>query len=374
MTRTTRLWLRHEVGTTERRAPLVPDDARRLVADGLEVTVEDSPQRIFAAAEYAAAGCRVVAPGSWPNASDDAYILGLKEPGLHSVPLRHRHVFFGHAYKGQAGAKGLLDRFEAGGGTLLDLEYLTDDDGRRVAAFGFWAGYVGAALAVLHFAGRLDATLQPWSHEALESLLVESSPLPARALVIGALGRSGRGARSALAVAGVATTEWDLAETRELDRAALLDHHILVNAVLAAEPGPPFLAAADLDSPTRQLAVISDVTCDVTSACNRLPVYDRVTDWQQPVRRLRERPPLDIVAIDNLPSLIPREASIAFSADLLPHLRSLGAAAPAWERALNAFHAASGFQGGSPAAPTEERPRRPTATANYPSTSGVTNV
>ena len=37
-----------------------------------------------------------------------------------------------------------------GGGALLDLEYLTDDHGRRLAAFGYWAGYVGAALAVLH--------------------------------------------------------------------------------------------------------------------------------------------------------------------------------------------------------------------------------
>ena len=30
-----------------------------------------------------------------------------------------------------------------------------DDGGRRLAAFGFWAGYLGAALAVLHHRGGL---------------------------------------------------------------------------------------------------------------------------------------------------------------------------------------------------------------------------
>ena len=50
---------------------------------------------------------------------------------------------FGHAYKGQHSGRALLQRFKAGGGTLYDLEYLVDEDGRRVAAFGYWAGYAG---------------------------------------------------------------------------------------------------------------------------------------------------------------------------------------------------------------------------------------
>ena len=51
-------------------------------------------------------------------------------------------------------------------------------------------------------------------------------------------------------------------------------------------------------------------------------------------------PPLDIIAIDNLPSLLPREASIAFSADLMPHLASLGSSARHWQRCLRSFHTA----------------------------------
>ena len=56
---------------------------------------------------------------------------------------------FGHAFKGQHSGKTLLQRFQAGGGTLYDLEYLTDSTGRRVAAFGYWAGYAGAAVSVI---------------------------------------------------------------------------------------------------------------------------------------------------------------------------------------------------------------------------------
>ena len=52
---------------------------------------------------------------------------------------------FGHAFKGQPAGQVLLQRFKAGGGTLLDLEYLVNAQGRRVTAFGYWAGFAGAA-------------------------------------------------------------------------------------------------------------------------------------------------------------------------------------------------------------------------------------
>ena len=39
-----------------------------------------------------------------------------------------------------------------GGGKVLDLEFLTDDNGRRVAAFGRAAGFIGAAVGLLSWA------------------------------------------------------------------------------------------------------------------------------------------------------------------------------------------------------------------------------
>ena len=336
-----RLWIRHEVRASERRAPLVPQDARRLVELGFHLTVEESPQRVYPLDEYLAAGCQGAEAGSWTEAPEPAYVLGLKE--LPDLPeqLIHRHIFFGHAYKGQQGSRELLARFARGGGELLDLEYLVDDTGRRLAAFGYRAGYVGAALGVLQARGRLTAPLCPLSKGELDRQLRDSMRAGAPdALVIGALGRCGRGAVDALEVAGLAATCWDQEETRELDRAALLHHDLLVNTVLTSRPIPPFLRPADLPVADRRLSLVVDVTCDVTSDLNVLPVYRTVTDWSEPVRRLHQDPPLDLIAIDNLPSLLPAEASRAFSAELVAQLRTLADPAAPWRHCRADFRAA----------------------------------
>jgi saccharopine dehydrogenase (NAD+, L-lysine-forming) len=83
---------------------------------------------------------------------------------------------------------------------------------------------------------------------------------------------------------------------------------------------------------------VCDVTCDVGSPFNVLPIYDRTTSWEQPARALRDEPPLDVIAIDNLPSLVPLEATDGFSADLLPLLRDLPGATAPWQRCERLFH------------------------------------
>ncbi|MFV2104313.1 saccharopine dehydrogenase [Micromonospora sp. LOL_024] len=337
------LWLRHETRQTERRAALVPDDARRLVEAGVTVTVEESPQRIFPIEQYRAAGCRIEPAAHWFDAPADNVVVGLKELPVLPATLRHRHVYFGHAYKNQEDAPELLRRFVMGGGTLLDAEYLTDEGGRRLATFGFWAGYLGAALAVLRFRGRLDVPLHPYEKKDLDVALAPrpGDPVP-RVLVIGAQGRCGHGARAALEAAGIEPTCWDVAETRVMDRAGLLDHDVLVNTVAVSTPIPPFLTHVELNDDARRLSVICDVTCDVTSECNTLPIYERVTSWPDPVVRLRggDRP-LALIAIDNLPSLLPREASLDFSAQLTPLLTQLDPPSDVWRRAEERFRTAT---------------------------------
>lgn len=50
--------------------------------------------------------------------------------------------------------------------------------------------------------------------------------------------------------------------------------------------------------------------------------------------------PLDIIAIDHLPTLLPREASESFCKDLLPYLEALDKWEdnPVWKRAEDLFH------------------------------------
>jgi len=332
--------LRCEERASERRTPITPQGAAALRASGVEVLVESSPMRVFTDEQYAAEGVRVVPAGSWVAADPDAVVLGIKELPEESDALRHRHVYFAHAYKGQHGAEALLRRFVRGGGELLDLEYLVDDNGRRVVAFGYWAGFVGGALAALQLSGDLRAPLQPMSLEGITGMLEKSfehlsSPT---AVVTGALGRAGRGAVDALHLAGVRVSCWDREHTRSLDSDALVAHDLMVHCVHATEPQRPFLTGTDRHRPARRLRVVADVTADVTSALNLLPVSDRHTTWAEPVRRIWDDPvPLDAIVIDNLPSLLPRQASEDFSAALVPLLPGLFTGDPVWTRAARTY-------------------------------------
>lgn len=129
-------------------------------------------------------------------------ILGLKELPDSDEPIKHTHIHFGHCYKQQAGWSKFLSRFHRGGGTLYDLEFLTDDTGRRVAAFGYHAGFAGAAAGALAVAANQKSKklglLEPYPNEdAMVDDVKQKlggSGKGLKALVIGALGRCGRGA------------------------------------------------------------------------------------------------------------------------------------------------------------------------------------
>ncbi len=353
------LWLRAESRDGERRAGLTPEGARALLEAGWRLTVEESAARVFPAGAYP--GER--APeGTWPQAPDDAVIFGLKELPEDTGPLRHAHLMFGHAYKGQVAGRHLLDRLAAGGGTLLDLEYLTDAQGRRRAAFGHWAGYAGAAVALRCWAAQRRGHLAGpvHGHASAPAMLLELQAdlagLGTRptAIVVGALGRVGRGAHELLTHMGVPCTLWDVEETRDRRHfPEILAHDILVNAILA-RPGAPVLVPSSAAHAVRRLSVIADIACDPRSDFSPIEVYGAETTWEEPAIRVHGAPPLDVTAIDNLPSLLPRESSEDFAAQLLPVLLEMpDDAHGTWFRVRNihARHAsAAGADAGGEAA------------------------
>ncbi|MCB0890467.1 MAG: hypothetical protein KDB51_01155, partial [Propionibacteriaceae bacterium] len=165
--------LRAEQRDTEQRTPITPKGAAALHEAGVDVVVESSPERVFSDDAYEAVGCPVVHAGSWLTAPPETVVVGIKELPDEPAELRHRHVYFAHAYKGQTGADDLLRRFVRGGGEVLDLEYLVDDTGRRVVAFGYWAGFVGASLGAMQAAGRLPVPLRPMHLDDLTGELEE---------------------------------------------------------------------------------------------------------------------------------------------------------------------------------------------------------
>ena len=325
----THLWVRAEQRDNEQRVGLTPEGAAALIERGLLVTVERSAVRAISIDGYAAAGCVIAPENSWPDAPSDAIVFGLKELPEDETPLRHRHIMFGHAYKGQTAGRVLLDRFVAGGGTLYDLEYLVDDAGRRVAAFGYWAGFAGAAVGyhcwVAQQYGSLGAAVAPFADtdSLLRAMRDSWSGAKPRALIIGALGRVGRGAADFCEALGIQVTKWDIAETaRGGPFPEVLDHDLFFNCILAGPGCPVFVPFSTLND-KRSLRVISDIACDPGSDFSPIKVYDEITNWAAPARRVHDQPPLDVVAIDNLPSLLPVESSEDYAAQLLPSLCQL---------------------------------------------------
>lgn len=345
----THLWMRAESRPNESRAGLTPEGVADLVGRGHAVTVEASGTRIFATDAYARAGAAIASSASWPDAPADAIIFGLKELPAGDFPLVHRHIMFGHAFKGQPAGQALLRRFRDGGGTLLDLEALTDENGRRLAAFGYWAGYAGAAVTLLAWAaqarGGICGPVTRWADRSrlLDDLRARldatGQPRPT-ALVIGAKGRVGGGAADLMGQLGLPVSRWDLAETAHGGPfPEVLAHQLFINAILAG-PGTPVFVPPEAVRPARALRVIGDVACDPGSDDSPVRVYDRPTSWNHPVLRVAEAPPLDVMAIDNLPALLPRESSEDFARQLLPLLAGLDRIDEGpWGRAAARFRA-----------------------------------
>lgn len=343
----THLWVRAEQRPNEERVGLTPDGARSLIEAGIRVTVEESSVRAIPLQGYVDAGCEIAAENRWPDAPADAIIFGLKELPEDGTPLPHKHIMFGHAFKGQHSGRALLERFKAGGGTLYDLEYLVDENARRVAAFGYWAGYAGAAVTLKAWAAQQTGDVcgpvgvypskDALNAQLLAKLDATGSDRP-RAIVIGALGRVGTGAADLCEAMGVEVTKWDMAETASGGPfPEILAHDLFLNCIFA-RPGTPVFVPREALEAERKLTAIGDVACDPDSDYNPVPVYDRATTWDAPVLRVANDPVLDVMAIDNLPSMLPVESSEDYADQLLPSLLTLtDLETGVWGRAAETF-------------------------------------
>lgn len=344
------IWLRSEFRKTERRTPLLPDGAKELLDNGYQVIVEKSKNRIIKDDEYEAAGCEMVDADGWKTPPENAIILGLKELPDDPEIIKNPHIFFAHAYKEQAGWKEMLTRFDRGGADLLDIEYMTRENGVRYVAFGYRAGYMGAALALLHWNSKnagngdfLNQSLTPFEDadildETIEKI-GEGAKKP-KVLIIGAGGRCGTGASDIFERHGAIITKWDREETTNLDRKALMDHDIMINCAFIKSKQPPFIRKEDIKAGTR-LSIVTDVSCDPFSDFNPIPIYNEPTSWDEPYLVVNGEggKSIDLIAIDNLPSLLPRESSEEFAGLMLPELKKLNDRenAQAWVSAKASF-------------------------------------
>ncbi|KAG9443907.1 hypothetical protein H6P81_015247 [Aristolochia fimbriata] len=128
----------------ERRTPLTPSHCARLLHNGRgnsgveRIIVQPSTKRIYHDAQYEDVGCEVS-----DDLSECGVIIGIKQPKLDMVLSDRAYAFFSHTHKAQSENMPLLDKILAERSTLYDYELIVGDDGKRLLAFGKYAGRAG---------------------------------------------------------------------------------------------------------------------------------------------------------------------------------------------------------------------------------------
>jgi saccharopine dehydrogenase (NAD+, L-lysine-forming) len=320
-----KIFIRKETHLHEFRTPLVPKDIKTLIQAGFTVFVQSSADRIYKDREYEIAGALLTTDEWHAYKYQDALILGIKELDHLEKLHRHTHAYFSHSFKGQTGSEKTLRAFSESESKLYDFEYFTSVDGKRLISFGWFAGFVGAVLGLQ----KELTTLQPWS--SMEAMLASVEPVPTdkKIAVVGWKGRCGSGVCDTLDKLQISYSRLN----READTSKLAEYDILYNCILLDSSYEKLWFSAQSPKPEHPILIV-DISCDYSKPNNPIAVYKAATTWEHP--RIYPAENLEIIAIENLPSLIPKESSDYFSSILTIFI--LDAMDSVWNRPLQNFY------------------------------------
>lgn len=312
--------IRREYKINEFRTPLIPSDCKKCIEHGITIYVEISKYRCIPEKEYENHGCIIIDDFTqigFPK--NDTLILGLKELDYdNSKLLPYCHLYFTHIFKNQLGSEKIIEKLEEAKSIIYDYEYFLNKNQRRVIAFGFWAGFIGTAIGLLQYYYKsinqdiinltpyLDANILFEELEYFRHFFIKLN-----IGIIGINGRCGRGARFILERLGLPNIH---GYSRASDISHITQHHIIINCIkLLPDDNNVFITKEKLQK-FDKLSVIVDVSCDVFAKNNPIQLNYPVTTFEKPVFKINEK--IDIIAIDNLPSLLPKDSSEEFSGKL----------------------------------------------------------
>lgn len=349
----------------DRRVPVPPEQAVELVNKfpNVELFVQTSDLRCFSDDEYINNGIIVV-----PDLSGCDILLGVKEVDIPKLIPGKAYLFFSHTTKKQLYNRELLLEILHREITLIDYEHLTGPNNLRLIAFGRWAGVVGAYNGLIGYGKRTGLFNLKCAHEChdMKEMIRELSTIdlpPVKILVTGK-GRVGLGAMETLRplnLREVTSTEFinekfdepvvcqvDADEyVRRTDGRAFDFQHFFKNPGEYESTFLPYTKVTDIyiachfwnpDSPvfmTREdmmaddfnISVIADISCDIK---NPIPSTLRASEIADPFYGYDpdtdgETEPflknsVTVMAIDNLPGELPRDASEDFGKGLIERI------------------------------------------------------
>jgi len=345
------------------RSPLTPEQcAEAQVELPVRIVVEPSPVRCFKDEEFTRHGIYLQ-----EDLSDCDILLGVKEVPIDQIIPGKTYLFFSHTIKKQAYNRPLLQAALEKNIRLIDYEVLTNEQGERLIAFGFYAGIVGAHNGLWTWGQRTGQFSLPRlfeSHDYAEVLEVyEKLHLPPLRIVLTGGGRVSSGAAKNLMDMGIERVSPKDFLEKQFDKAVFTQIHaedyvahkdgksfekshfyahgdeyvstfnrfwpltdIFINGIFYDKKAPMFFTQEDMQRSDFRPRVISDITCDLMPASS-VPSTIRATKIADPVygfdpiTGLETAPYLphvvDMMTIDNLPSELPRDASAFFGRQLL---------------------------------------------------------
>lgn len=348
------------------RVCLPPKHCKKILENfsDLELVVQPSESRCFTNEEYQQVGIILQ-----EDMRDCDILLGVKEVKIPTLIADKTYFFFSHTIKKQPYNKNLLKEVLDKHISLVDYETLTDADGKRVIAFGRWAGIVGAHNGILTWGKRnkrfdLKPMNQCFDFNEAKSYYSDLN-LEGLKVVLTGTGRVSQGAAEVLdemnikklsaddflnyqgkeAVYTMLPTE--LMFAKDTDGTFSTDFYknpegyhatmskylskgnVLINGIYWDNKAPALFTLEEMKSADFGINVIADITCDIAPVAS-IPSTIKASTIVDPIfgfdiKTQQETEPhqqgvVDMMTVDNLPNELPRDASEDFGNQFIEHV------------------------------------------------------
>lgn len=353
---------------SDNRVPLTPRQCAHISEFyPVDFVIEPSEDRCFKDEEYASEGLLLSS-----DLSQCDVLMGVKEVPITQLLPGKTYFFFSHTIKKQPYNRKLLQALLDKNIRMIDYEVLRDVMGQRLIAFGHYAGIVGAHNALWTYGKRtglfsLSRACESHDYEVLRQQYGQVKFPPVKICLTGN-GRVANGAIDVLKDMKIREVSPEDYLAKEFDEIVFTQLHgrhyarnisgdpfvknefynhperfesaflpyaastdIFINAIYWDSRSPRFFSLEDMKSPAFRIKIIADITCDIApessvpSTFRASTIADPVYGYN-PVTGGLEEPfsptVIDVMAIDNLPNELPRDASDFFGKQFIENILS----------------------------------------------------
>ncbi len=349
----------------DKRVVLSPDACEHLLNSfsNLVIKVESSNNRTFSDEEYKKKGVIVT-----DDVSGCDVMLGVKEVPINALISNKKYFFFSHTIKKQSYNRDLLNAVLDKNIELYDHEVITDKNDVRLVAFGRYAGIVGAYNGIRTYGKKSTSFNLPKAQtlknqkELIEEL--KKIKLPIIKIVLTGKGRVSNGAKEILDAMGIkevsvndylnkkfneavytqlTVLDYNIRkDNRVIDKYDFFDNpseyksnfmrfakisDIYIAGHFYANGSPFIFTHNDAKSNDFNIQVVADISCDIdgpvastiraSTIADPIYGYDPVTEKE--TNYLTEGV-IAVMAVDNLPNEIPKDASLAFGESFVKYV------------------------------------------------------